>query len=95
MLISEAAGLRPTAKKNRRLVFAVASGCTLVELFSTRPPFLVGRVTWKRFILLSYFLLFLSLYILLDVPTWLFCITNVIEYSVKLPFSQDKYFFSF
>ena len=73
-------------QENRRLVFAVALGCTLVELISTCPPFLVGRVTWKCFILLSYFILFFSLYLLLDVPTWLFCVTNVIEYSVKLPF---------
>ena len=85
MLILEAADLWPLSKKNRRLVFAVASGCTFVEPFSTRPAFLVGRVTWKCFILLSYFLLFLSLCILLAVPTWLFCVTNVIKYSVKLP----------
>ena len=36
------------SKKNRRLVLAVASGCTLVELFSTLPPFLIGHVIWKR-----------------------------------------------
>ena len=74
-------GQRPR-KIDVYIVFGIASSCTLVELFSTRPPFLVGRVTWKRFILLSYFLLFLSLYILLDVPTRLFCVTNLIEYKI-------------
>ena len=48
MLTREAAGIQPTSKKNRRLVLAVASGCTLVELFSILPPFLVGRMIWKR-----------------------------------------------
>ena len=33
---------RPTSKKNRHLVLAVASGCTLMELFSILPPFLVA-----------------------------------------------------
>ena len=45
---SEAAGIRPTSKKNRHLVLAIASGCTLVELFSTHPPFLIGHMIWKR-----------------------------------------------
>ena len=31
--LGEAAGIWPKSKKNRRLVFAIASGCTLVELF--------------------------------------------------------------
>ena len=48
MLTLEAAGIRPTSKKNRRLVLAVASGCTLMELFSILPPFLVGRMIWKH-----------------------------------------------
>ena len=42
MLIQEAAGIRPASKKNRHLVLAIASGCTLVELFSNLPPFLVA-----------------------------------------------------
>ena len=33
---------QPMSKKNRHLVLAVASGCTLVELFSTLPSFLVA-----------------------------------------------------
>ena len=42
MLTREAAGIRPTSKKNRCLVLAVASGCTLAELFSILPPFLAA-----------------------------------------------------
>ena len=48
MLTREAAGIRPMFKKNRRLVLAVASGCTLVELFSILLPFLVGHMIWKH-----------------------------------------------
>ena len=32
---------RPMSKKNRHLSLAIASGCTLMEIFSTLPPFLV------------------------------------------------------
>ena len=31
-------------------------------------------------------------YVLLDVTIWLFYLINVIEYSVNVPFRQDKYF---
>ena len=74
------------SKKNRRLVLAIASGCTLVEFFSTLPPFLVGRVIWNVCFLHLYFTLFPSFYVLLDVITWLFYFINDIDYSVKLPF---------
>ena len=57
----------PTYKKNRHLVLAIASGCTLVELFSILPPFVVGHVIWQRLLFAFIDLLFLSIYILLDV----------------------------
>ena len=63
----EATGPRPTSKKNRCLVLAVASGCPLVELFSIRPPFLIGSVIWKCLLLHSYFILFPVFYVLLYV----------------------------
>ena len=67
MLFSGGSRPRPTSKKNRRLVLAVASGCTPVELFSVLPPFLIGRVTWKGLLFAFINLIFLCIYILLDV----------------------------
>ena len=55
-------------------------------------PFLVGRVIWKRLLFTVIFSVYPSLYVLLDVISWLFCLINVLEYSVKVPFRQDKYF---
>ena len=62
-----------------------------MELFSTFPPFLVRSVCFLH----SYFTLFPSFYVLLDVITWLFYFINVIDYSVKVLFLQDKSFFTF
>ena len=80
MLTREATGIRPTSKKNRHLVLAVASGCTLVELFSTLPPFLIGRVIWKRllcafiFYFISQFLCIVGCYNLTILP---YCVTSI------------------
>ena len=59
MLTREAASIRPMSKKNRHLVLAVASGCTLVELFSTLPPIFAGRLIWKR-LLCAFIFYFIS-----------------------------------
>ena len=42
-----------------------------------------------------YFHLFLSTYVLLDVNFWIFYLIYNINYSVKVSFRQDKYFFVF
>ena len=87
MLTREATGIWPMSKKSRHLVLAVASGCTLGELFSTLPLFLIGRMIWKHLLFVdSYFTLFPSFYILLDVITCLFYLINDIDYSVELSF---------
>ena len=84
MLISGCRRPQPTSKKNRCLVLPEVSGCPLWAFFLTHPPFLVGRVILKHFLFHSYFLLFLSIYILLDVFIWLFNLNSVIAYSVKV-----------
>ena len=72
-------------KKNRHLYLAVASGCTLVELFLIR-PFLVGCMIC---------------HILLHFPAFTYCwmlsaiLLNVLDHSVKVKFRQDKDFLTF
>ena len=66
-----------------------------MEVFLIRPPFLVGRMIWKRllfvviFYLISQFLRIVGCYYLA------ICSINVLDYSVKVPFRQDKYFLTF
>ena len=54
-----------TSKKNRRLVLIKASGCPVVVFFLTPPPFLVGRVIWKR-LLFAFIFSTISQYICYD-----------------------------
>ena len=97
MLTWEAIRIRPTSKKNRHLVLAVASGCFLMELFLICPPFLIGCVIWKR-LLFAFIFSTISQFIfivLLDLTISPFCLIYSIAYSVKVTFRQDKYFFNY
>ena len=65
-----------------------------MELFLIRPPFLVGRVIWKR-------LLFVVIFYCISQPLlivgcyFLAILLNVLDHSVKVTFRQDKYFLTF
>ena len=85
MLIS--GGRRHPAKvqENRLLVLAVTSGCTLAELFSTLPPFLVGRMIGKH-LLCAFIFYSISQFLGIEGCYNLFYFINGIDYSVKLPF---------
>ena len=67
MLTQYAAGIRPTSKKNRHLVLAIASGCTLVELSTLLDSSPFSR--WPRD--LEAFALYI--HILLYFPVFTYC----------------------
>ena len=83
------------SKKNRHLYLAIASGCTLVEFFLIRPPFLIGHVIWKH---LPFVVLFYCISQLLRIVGcyYLAILLNfVLDHSVEVTFRQDKYFLTF
>ena len=86
MLILAGRRPRPTSKKNRRLVLAAASGCTLVDIFSIHPPFLVGHVIWKRLLFAFIFSAISPLIRTVGCYNYPFGLNNIIAYSVKVPF---------